>query len=104
MGLRYDREGSLVNERTSASMMLRCGDSPVFRTNCRKMEVFDMYVDRNFILALAERVLNMKTAGKEDWCIHWLEWFWQQEIETAIYDVKRRRPRCTAEAHADLLS
>jgi len=58
------------------------------------MEVFDMYVDRKFILALAERVLNMKTAGKEDWCIHWLEWFWQQEIETAIYDAKRRRPRC----------
>ena len=51
-----------------------------------------MYVDRNFILALAEKVLNMKTAGKEDWCIHWLEWFWQQEIETAIHDVKRRRP------------
>ena len=48
-----------------------------------------MYVDRNFILALAEQVLNMKTTGKEDWCIHWLEWLWQQEIEEAIYNVKQ---------------
>ncbi len=65
---------------------------PSFEQIVEKTEVFDMYVDRNFILALAEKVLNMKTAGKEDWCIHWLEWFWQQEIETAIYDVKQRRP------------
>ncbi len=48
-----------------------------------------MYADKEAILALAEKVLNMKAAGKEDWCIHWLEWFWQQEIETAIYNVKQ---------------
>jgi hypothetical protein len=48
-----------------------------------------MYADRDAILAIAEKELNMKTAGKEDWCIHWLEWIWQQEIEAAIYNVKQ---------------
>ena len=48
-----------------------------------------MYADKEAILALAEKVLNMKTAGKEDWSIHWLEWIWQQEIEAAIYTVKQ---------------
>ena len=47
-----------------------------------------MYADKDAMLALAEKELNMKTTGKEDWCIHWLEWVWQQEIETAIYDAK----------------
>jgi len=27
--------------------------------------------------------------GKERWCISWLEWFWQQEIERAIWSVKQ---------------
>ena len=48
-----------------------------------------MYADKDAILALAEKVLNMKAAGKEDWCIHWLEWIWQQEIETAIHNAKQ---------------
>ncbi len=63
-----------------------------------------MYADKEAILALAEKVLNVKAAGKEDWCIHWLEWVWQQEIEAAIYDVKLRRSRCSAESRAELLS
>ena len=48
-----------------------------------------MYADKDAILAIAEKELNMKTTGKEDWCIRWLEWIWQQEIEEAIYNVKQ---------------
>jgi len=50
-----------------------------------------MYVDRDAILALAEKELNMKTAGKEDWCIRWLKRLWCDEITMAICDVKRRK-------------
>lgn len=46
-----------------------------------------MYIDRKTLLALAEEVLHVESVGKEDWCIFWLEWFWQQEIEAAIYSV-----------------
>ena len=51
-----------------------------------------MYVDRDLMMAAAEEALNMKVDGKEDWCISWLEWFWQQEIEGAISSVKRGKP------------
>jgi len=47
-----------------------------------------MHIDRSTLLALAEEVLDMDSAGKEDWCIFWLEWFWRQEIEVAICSVK----------------
>lgn len=48
-----------------------------------------MYVDKDSIVAVAEKALNMESAGKEDWCIWWLEWLWQQEIDMAICDVKQ---------------
>ena len=47
-----------------------------------------MHIDRNTLVILAEEVLDMKSTGKEDWCVFWLEWFWQQEIEMAISSVK----------------
>ena len=43
-----------------------------------------MHIDKNLLISVAEEMLNMKSTGKEDWCISWLEWFWQQEIEKAI--------------------
>jgi hypothetical protein len=49
-----------------------------------------MYVDKDLIVPVAEAALNMEVEGKEDWCIGWLEWFWQQEIERAVCDVKQK--------------
>jgi hypothetical protein len=46
-----------------------------------------MYIERDVLIRLAEETLNMKADGKEDHCIDWLEWFWQQEIERAISEV-----------------
>ena len=63
-----------------------------------------MYANKQIMLALAEQVLNIKACVNNDWCIHWLERIWRDEITMAICDAKRRRPRCAAEAHADLLS
>ncbi len=51
-----------------------------------------MYIDKDVMADLAGEALNMETAGKEDWCIWWLEWFWRQEIDRAIDDVRRRSP------------
>ena len=51
-----------------------------------------MYVDKDSIVAVAEAALNMEVEGKEGWCIWWLEWFWQQEIERAVCDVKQGEP------------
>ena len=48
-----------------------------------------MYVDKDSIVGVAEKVLHMESSGKEDWCIWWLEWFWQQEIERSICSIKR---------------
>jgi len=50
-----------------------------------------MYIDRDLMIATAEGSLCMKADGKEGWCISWLEWFWQQEIERAISSVKQGR-------------
>ena len=47
-----------------------------------------MYIDEDLMIAAAEKTLCMKAAGKEQWCISWLEWLWQQEIEKAISEVK----------------
>ena len=47
-----------------------------------------MHIDKNLLMSVAEETLNMESTGKEDWCIFWLEWFWQQEIESAISSVK----------------
>jgi hypothetical protein len=51
-----------------------------------------MYIEKDLMIAAAEEALNMKGEGKEDWCIDWLKWFWQQEIERAISSVKRGKP------------
>jgi hypothetical protein len=48
-----------------------------------------MHIDKNLLINVAENALHMKSTGKEDWCISWLEWFWQDEIERAICDVKQ---------------
>jgi hypothetical protein len=50
-----------------------------------------MYVEQSLMVALAEEALCMKAEGKEQWCISWLQWFWQQEIERAISGVKQGR-------------
>jgi len=50
-----------------------------------------MYVKESLMVAAAEEALCMKADGKEGWCISWLEWFWQQEIERAISSVKQVR-------------
>ena len=49
-----------------------------------------MYVEEDAMIALAEKVLCMKVEGKEQWCISWLEWFWQEEIERAIRSVSSK--------------
>ena len=48
-----------------------------------------MPIDNSLIIDVAEEALNMKSSGKEDWCVFWLEWFWKQEIERAIYSIKQ---------------
>ena len=48
-----------------------------------------MPIDNSLIIDVAEEALNMKSIDKEDWCVFWLEWFWQQEIERAIYSIKQ---------------
>ena len=50
-----------------------------------------MYLEPGLMIAVAEEVLKMEADGKEGWCIFWLEWFWEQEIERAISDVKDGR-------------
>ena len=50
-----------------------------------------MYVDKEAIFAIAEKELNIKTTGNEDWCIRWLKRMWRDEITMAICDVKRRK-------------
>ena len=51
-----------------------------------------MYIEKDLMVVVAGKALNMEVEGKEDWCIDWLEWFWQQEIERAISSVKRGKP------------
>ena len=46
-----------------------------------------MYIEKDLKIVVAEEDLNMKLDGKENWCIDWLKWFWQQEIERAISSV-----------------
>ena len=48
-----------------------------------------MYVEESLLVATAEEALYMKADGKEGWCISWLEWFWQEEIERAIWSIKQ---------------
>ena len=55
-------------------------------------EVVKMYIKKDLMRAAAEEALNMKVDGKEDWCIDWLKWFWQQEIERAISEVTCDEP------------
>ena len=50
-----------------------------------------MYIEPDVTIAVAEEALHTKAAGKEPWCIAWLHWFWEQEIEKAISDVKQSR-------------
>jgi hypothetical protein len=52
-------------------------------------EVVNMYTERSLMVSIAEKALCMKADGKEQWCVYWLEWFWQQEIERAIWSVKQ---------------
>ena len=52
-------------------------------------EVVNMYVEESLIVAIAKEALCMKADGREQWCISWLEWFWQQEIERAIWSIKQ---------------
>lgn len=54
-------------------------------------EAVKMYVEPDVMVAVAEEALHMKAAGKEEWCIAWLHWFWEQEIEKAISDAKQGR-------------
>jgi hypothetical protein len=54
-------------------------------------EAMNMDIESDVLVALAEEVLHTKADGKERWCVAWLEWFWEQEIEMAISDVKEGR-------------
>ena len=63
-----------------------------------------MHANIQALLVLPEQVLNLKVVVKKDWYIELIEQQWHEEITKAILNVKRCRPRCSAEAHADLLS
>ena len=63
-----------------------------------------MYTNTQAILVLDGQVLNIKIAVKKDWHTELRERLWRDEIATAILNAKQRRPRCSAEAHTDLLS
>ena len=51
-----------------------------------------MHIDQNLRIGLAQEALNMESGGKEEWCVSWLEWFWQEEIESAICAVQLDKP------------
>ena len=57
-----------------------------------RSELMSMYVEESLMVATAEEALCMKAGGKEQWCVSWLEWFWQQEIERAIWSIKQGKP------------
>jgi len=57
-----------------------------------RSELMSMYVEESLMVATAEEALCMKADGKEQWCVSWLEWFWQQEIERAIWSIKQGKP------------
>ena len=63
-----------------------------------------MHTNIQALLVLPEQVLNIKVVVKRDWYIELIEQQWRNEITKAILNAKQRRPRCAAEAHADLLS
>ncbi|MHC4581546.1 MAG: hypothetical protein ACYS14_08820 [Planctomycetota bacterium] len=48
-----------------------------------------MYVEEKLMMGIVEEALGMKADGEEEWCISWLEWFWQQEIERAICSIRQ---------------
>jgi len=50
-----------------------------------------MYIEPDLMIGVARETLHMEAEGRERWCISWLHWFWQQEIERAIWDVKQGR-------------
>ena len=50
-----------------------------------------MYLDKNILRDLAEKVLNTKAGDNAGWCIEWLERIWDSEITTAICEAKRPR-------------
>ncbi|MFC1652859.1 hypothetical protein ACFL3F_03970 [Planctomycetota bacterium] len=50
-----------------------------------------MYLTKDMIKSIAQVALNMKAEGKENWCLVWLEWLWQEEIERAIWSIKQVR-------------
>jgi len=79
------RFATIRSAGSRGGLPLNCMNRPA---GCLHRDI-KMYADREAILALAEKVLDTKAKGKEDWCIHWLEWLWQQEIEAAIYNVKQ---------------
>jgi len=51
-----------------------------------------MHIDQNLLIGVAEEALSMKSTGKEGWCVSWLEWFWQEEIESAICGFQLDKP------------
>ncbi len=63
-----------------------------------------MHTNTQAVLVLGGQVLNIKIVVKKDWYIELLERLWRDEITKAILDASQRRPRCAAEAHADLVS
>ena len=54
-------------------------------------EAAKMYIEPSWMVAVAEEAFSIKADGKEAWCISWLQWFWQEEIERAIWDVQQGR-------------
>jgi len=66
-----------------------CASTIAVHNNMAEPEVVSMCVEQDLMIALAEDVLCMKADGKEQWCIAWLEWFWQEEIERAIWSIKQ---------------
>ena len=54
-------------------------------------EALKMYIEPHVVGAVAQQTLHMEAEGRERWCISWLQWFWEQEIERAICDVKQGR-------------
>ena len=62
-----------------------------------------MNTNTQALLVLAEQGVYIKVAVKKEWYIELLERLWRDEITEAISEAKRRRPRCAAEAHADLI-
>ena len=51
-----------------------------------------MRLDNPYIVPVVERTLHMSVDDRQQWCLDWAVWLWQQQVEIAVYRAKQSRP------------